>query len=91
MIFTGIVIEFHEVSKNVEKIKSFIYMLNLKLVHLHINNYATITPGGIPEVMELSFSRNGDSDYFQNKLPHKLDQNNDPDSWSYELSFETDV
>ena len=88
IVFTGIVIEFHEVSKHVEEIENFITILNLKLVHLHINNYASITPDGIPEVMELSFSRNGDSDYFQNKLPHKLDQNNDPDSWSYELSFE---
>ena len=88
IVFTGIVIEFHEVSKHVEEIENFITILNLKLVHLHINNYASITPGGIPEVIELSFSRNGDSNYFQNKLPHKLDQNNDPDSWSYELSFE---
>ena len=55
----GIVIEFHSVSSNLEKIYSFIDKLNsdLELVHIHINNYSVKEEGQFPEAIELTFSR----------------------------------
>ena len=55
----GIVIEFHSISKNLEKIYNFINKLNsdLGLVHIHINNYSVKEIGQFPEAIELTFSR----------------------------------
>ncbi len=55
----GIVIEFHGVSKNFEKIYTFIDKLNsdLKLAHIHINNYSVNPTNQFPEAIELTFSR----------------------------------
>jgi len=55
----GIVIEFHRVSSNLEKIYDFIYKLNsdLELVHIHINNYSVKEESQFPEAIELTFSR----------------------------------
>ena len=67
----GIVIEFHEVSSNLDKIKEFIRMLlpNLNLVHIHANNYSVKKLDSFPEAIELTFSkdinssRNNDKEY----------------------------
>ena len=55
----GIVIEFHDVTKNLDKIIHFIKKLNsdLYLVHIHANNYAVKELNGFPEVIELTFSQ----------------------------------
>lgn len=55
----GIVIEFHSVSKNLKKIYDIIDKLNsdLKLVHIHINNYSVKETAQFPEAIELTFSR----------------------------------
>jgi len=55
----GIVIEFHNVTENLEKIYNFIDNLNtdLKLVHIHINNYSVKEAGQFPDAVELTFSR----------------------------------
>ena len=56
----GIVIEFHEVTKNLNKIKDFIEKLNpeLYLVHLHGNNYSIKDKDQFPQAIELTFSKN---------------------------------
>ena len=60
-----------------------------------------ILPGVIPDfisyiaslifsnlyLFEISFSKYASEDYVQHKLPHKLDQNNDPNAWVYDLDF----
>ena len=55
----GIVIEFHSISKNLEKIYNFINKLNsdLELVHIHINNYSVKEIDQFPEAIELTFSK----------------------------------
>ena len=55
----GIVIEFHSISKNLEKIYNFINKLNsdLELVHIHINNYSVKEINQFPEAIELTFSK----------------------------------
>ena len=59
-LITGIVIEFHETSKNMKKIISFIYKLKdrLSLVHIHGNNYSIKSVNQKPEAIELTFVSN---------------------------------
>ena len=54
----GIVIEFHEVTSNLNKIKNFLQAIeqNLKLVHIHANNYSVKKEGQFPEAIELTIS-----------------------------------
>ena len=49
-----LVIEFHSMHKNIEKIKKFLNKLDLKIIHIHANNYGGIDKYGNPKVIELS-------------------------------------
>ena len=49
-----LVIEFHEVDKNIKKIKNFINKLDLKIIHIHGNNYGGLDKNNNPKVIELS-------------------------------------
>ena len=49
-----LVIEFHDVNKNIEKIKNFIKKLDLKIIHIHGNNYGGLDKNNNPKVIELS-------------------------------------
>ena len=55
----GIVIEFHEVSKNIDKIINFTNKLNtdLYLVHIHANNYSMKEFNEFPEAIEITYSK----------------------------------
>ena len=55
----GIVIEFHEVLKNLQKIVDFTKNLNtdLYLVHIHINNYSMKEFDKFPNAIELTYSK----------------------------------
>lgn len=51
-----LLIEFHEIKKNIDIVKNFIKDNKLlKLVHIHGNNYANIDIQGFPGAMELTF------------------------------------
>jgi len=86
-LFTALVIEFHEVNENIIKIEDFINSFDLKLAHIHINNYGSVSNTGLPNVLELTFSKFCNSNYIDYKLPNELDQSNDPQSWLYEIVF----
>jgi hypothetical protein len=91
-IFTGIVIEFHTISKNsnFNHIVNFISKIGMKLVHTHINNYFYyITPNGIiPDTIELTFSSANNLIYNPKlTLPHILDQPNNPDNNEIQILF----
>ena len=49
-----LVIEFHDVNKNIKKIKNFINKLDLKIIHIHGNNYGGLDKNNNPKVIELS-------------------------------------
>ena len=49
-----LIIEFHEVHKNLKKIERFLKKLDLKLIHIHANNFAGKNRNNIPRVLELS-------------------------------------
>ena len=57
--FQGIVIEFHNLTKNFNKIIEFINKISssLHLVHIHANNYSVKEIDEFPEVIELTFSK----------------------------------
>jgi hypothetical protein len=52
----GLVIEFHDFDLHQKVIEKFLSDLDLKLVHLHVNNFGTINNEGIPSAVELTFS-----------------------------------
>lgn len=49
-----LVIEFHNLDKNILQIKKFLEKLDLKIIHIHANNYGGIDKYGNPKVIELS-------------------------------------
>jgi hypothetical protein len=55
----GIVIEFHDITKNLDTIIRFINKLKseLSLVHIHANNYSVKDLDKSPEAIELTFSK----------------------------------
>lgn len=91
-LFKGMVIEFHGVSNqnNFDNILNFISKVELKLIHVHVNNYFYyITDTGcIPDVIELSFSASNNLIYDKNiQLPHKLDMPNCSDRNEFKIVF----
>jgi hypothetical protein len=49
-----LIIEFHDLQKNLSKIKKFLKGLDLKIIHLHANNYGGVDKHNNPKVIELS-------------------------------------
>ena len=86
-LIVGLVIEFHNVDLQLEKIIDFINKFNLQLTHIHPNNYGEVDKFNNPTVIEFTFEKNpieGTSDLF---LPNRLDQPNNPDKHDLELFF----
>lgn len=53
-----LIIEFHYISKNLLKIKKFLSNSNLKLIHIHANNYGGIDKRNFPTTIELTLLNN---------------------------------
>jgi hypothetical protein len=85
---SGIVIEFHDVDLHLDRIKNFIKAIELTLVHIHANNMEETNKFNIPTLLELTFEKNPIELPGLVKLPHYLDQKNDPDLDLTELKFE---
>ena len=84
---SGLTIEFHDVDLNINRILDFIKRFDLKLVHIHPNNYSDLGINNTPTVLELSFSRNPVVIKKILRFPHKLDQKNDKFSKDIKLIF----
>lgn len=84
---TGLIIEFHNTDLNYTEIENFINNINLKLVHVHANNYGYLNKSKDPTVLELTFSKFGDELIDDLNLPHQLDSSNDPNKSDIKLSF----
>lgn len=50
-----LIIEFHQVKKNMKKINNFIKNNNLKIIHIHANNFGGLDKRGIPTTLEVTF------------------------------------
>ena len=75
---TGLVIEFHNVSINIEKIVSFIKRLPLELIYIRPNNAGTLTNDNDPEIIELTFSKYALPLNNNEFKKHRLDFPNNP-------------
>ena len=49
-----LVIEFHNLEKNLKKVKNFIKKTKLKSIHISANNYESVNKNGIPNVIEMT-------------------------------------
>ena len=49
-----LIIEFHYISKNILKIRKFLSKSNLKIIHIHANNYGGLDKKNLPTTLELS-------------------------------------
>ena len=49
-----LIIEFHNLQKNLSKIKKFLKKIDLKVIHIHANNYGGVDRNNNPRVIELS-------------------------------------
>jgi hypothetical protein len=93
--FTGVAIEFHNLTNynNFNDLTNFVSKFDLRLVHVHINNYAYIvmsdTNTFIPDVIELTFSSSKKNTSLRKKvyLPHVLDMPNNPNDDEFIISF----
>lgn len=83
-VFSGIIIEFHDVDLHLKRIESFIEKLDLKICHIHANNYSKINEG-IPQVLEITFTRDTNA---KRGLCTKFDFPNDKSNREINLSFD---
>jgi hypothetical protein len=90
----GIVIEFHNVTKNLDIIKEFLNKIsnNLNLVHIHANNYSIKEVNHFPEAIELTISnidlKNQDFDKSRDYPIKNLDFPNSKRSPDIKIDFE---
>ena len=90
----GVVIEFHDVTKNLNIIKEFLSKINndLNLVHIHANNYSVKEPNQFPDAIELTISnidlKNQDLEKFRDYPIENLDFPNSKRSPDIKIDFE---
>ena len=93
-MFSGVVIEFHNLDSHYDKFAEFIENMKIRgfnLDHIHATNYSGLTPMGIPNIIEVSLSPLCLNDTYE--LVHRLPSPNldSPSSrvrTDYEISFE---
>jgi hypothetical protein len=92
--FSGLTIEFHDISKpnNLNELINFIGKFELRLIHIHINNYTYIVRENntfIPDVIELSFSSSKENTELRETiiLPNDLDMPNNPMDDEFRILF----
>jgi len=49
-----VIIEFHDLQKNLKKIENFIRKTKFKNIHINANNYGMVDVNGIPQVIEMT-------------------------------------
>lgn len=88
---SGLVMEFHEIQEpeRFNLLTNFIAKVQLKLVHVHINNWTYMITGDVitPNVIELTFSSSSNISWQPVQLPHRLDQPNCADRADFIIVF----
>ena len=91
--FIGLAIEFHNINQhdNFNSLTNFISKVDLRLVHLHCNNWAYFkTPNGgfQPDCLELTFTSSSNIEYKPRlRMPRSLDMPNNPNDDDFEIYF----
>lgn len=83
----GLVIEFHSVDLNMEKIASFVRKFPLKICHVHCNNCAPMNELSTPLVIEVTFTRFDVEDGYVENLPNSIDLPNNSGAEDYLVTF----
>ena len=84
----GLVVEFHDVDLNINRIKKFVEAFPLKLVHIHPNNYGGCDKNGDPIVIEMSFALNPSIlSGVDTRFPNPGDYPNNQNDLDIDLSF----
>ncbi len=83
----GLIIEFHHLDVNLNKVKKFIENFSLELVHIHPQNPAPVI-NNIPTQIELTFAKDPVPLSDEVQLPHELDQPANPNIKDINLIFE---
>ncbi len=92
-LFSGIVIEFHDIQDNfnLNEMANFVSKLNQKLVHVHINNYSYGQVNEnefIPFVIELTFTSSDNIELKKHiSLPNSLDMPNCSEREDFTIIF----
>ncbi|MDC6475151.1 hypothetical protein PQZ71_00705 [Candidatus Pelagibacter sp.] len=84
---SGIVIEFHDIDLHLNKIEEFISKFNLKIVHIHINNWTLVGKNDLPLLIEVTFSKHGKTNNDFANYPHTLDSPNSTKLPNFVVSF----
>ena len=83
----GLVIEFHDIDLHRERIEKFIKNFNLKITHIHANNFGPLDSNKNPTVIEMTFEKNPLEVDEVVTLPNNLDQPNNPDKPDIKIDF----
>jgi hypothetical protein len=86
----GCVIEFHNLDLHLDVVTKFVDQFSLNLVHLHVNTSCPKCAGGIPMVVECTFSRDIENKRTFTEVPHSLDMLSKPFDVPIDVSFEGD-
>jgi len=74
----GLIIEFHDIDLHFEKIVHFINNFNLKISHIHANNFGIADKRGNPTVIEMTFEKDPEIIGDNVEIPNKIDNKNNP-------------
>ena len=86
-LICGLVVEFHDLDLNLNKVENFIKNFNLNLTHIHPNNYGFIDSKKNPSVLEMTFEKTPDESNENSIFPNKFDQPNNPKNKDIKLTF----
>ena len=91
-LFSGIAIEFHNINTkdHTNDLLNFISKIDLKLIHIHVNNSFYYIDGDqcIPDIIELSFTSSNNISLDESIiLPHALDMPNISDREEFKIIF----
>lgn len=84
---SGLIIEFHDVDLNLDKIIDFSTKLNLEIVHIHPNNFGGVDYKNNPLALEISYSKSPKKIGDICKIPNHLDRPNDKKRRELNLIF----
>ncbi len=73
---SALAIEFHDFDLHAERVRDFIAATDLKVAHVHCNNYCPVSDTGTPLALEVTLTSQSPLTTGSVTLPHALDQTN---------------
>ena len=83
----GLVIEFHNIQRNMSVLTNFIKKFKLEITHIHPNNYSQLDKNGNPEIIEMSFEKNPQILVDEKIFPNASDMKNWKRGPDIEINF----